>query len=131
MESNMQAIYIIVWGQCSSIMQSKIESLDGFKTKSRKCNSIWLLKEIQAITHRFEGTQYVFISLNDAWSAYYAFKQGTHQTLHDCLKQFQLLVQVLERYGAAIRAGKPHQQYVQDAIKQSATKDLTEQTIYA
>ena len=33
LESNTRAIYAIVWGQCSPMMQAKIESLDDFETK--------------------------------------------------------------------------------------------------
>jgi hypothetical protein len=40
MESNMRGIYAIVWGQCSPMMQSKLESLDHYSTKSIQCNCI-------------------------------------------------------------------------------------------
>jgi hypothetical protein len=76
MESNTRAIYAIVWGQCSPMMQSKLESLEDYNTKSIACDCVWLLQEIQGITHRFEGTRNVFISLDDAWSSYYAYRQG-------------------------------------------------------
>jgi hypothetical protein len=70
LESSIRAIYAIVWGQCSPMMQSKLESLDDFDSKSTECDCVWLLKEIQGITHRFEGTRNIFISLDDAWSNY-------------------------------------------------------------
>jgi hypothetical protein len=72
-ESNARAIYAIVCGQCSPMMQSKLESLDNYEAKSDACDCSWILKEIQGITHRFEGTRNVFISLDDAWSNYYAY----------------------------------------------------------
>jgi len=98
------------------MMQSKIESLEGYKNKNVECDCIWLLKEIQGITHRFEGTRNVFISLDDAWSAYYSCRQGKDQTLHEYLKVFQGLVQVLEHYGAAIGAEGPYQDSVKIQI---------------
>jgi hypothetical protein len=107
MVSNTRAIYAIVWGQCSPMMQSKLESLDSFSDKSEACDCIWLLKEIQGITHKFEGTRNVFISLHDAWSNYYSYKQQSDQSLHAYLKDFQSLVQVLEHYGAAFGAEEP------------------------
>jgi hypothetical protein len=45
-ESNARAIYAIVWGQCSPMMQSKIESLDDFSDKNATRDCAWLLKEI-------------------------------------------------------------------------------------
>ncbi len=46
--------------------QLKLESLDEYEARSTDCDCVWLLKEIQGITHRFEGTRNVFISLDDA-----------------------------------------------------------------
>jgi hypothetical protein len=74
-------------------------------------------KEIQGIPHRFEGTRNVFILLDDAWSSYYSCRQGPHQSLHEYLKDFQGLVQVLEHYGAAIGAEGPYQDSVRAKIK--------------
>jgi hypothetical protein len=85
-------------------MQSKLESLDEYGARIVDCDCIWILKEIKGITHRFEGTQHVFISLNDAWCNSYSYQQGAHQSLHEYLKDFQSLVQVLEHYGAPIGA---------------------------
>jgi hypothetical protein len=118
MESNMRAIYAIVWGQCSTMMQSKLESLDHYKKKSETCDCAWLLKEIQGITHRFEGTRNVFISLDDAWTNYYTYQQGAHQDLHDYLKDFQSLVQVLEHYGAEIGADQPRIKSAKKALRE-------------
>jgi hypothetical protein len=125
MESNIRGIYAIVWGQCSPTMQSKLESLDNYATKSNECDCIWLLKEIQGITHCFEGTRCVFISLDDAWSNYFAYYQGGSQPLHDYLKDFQSLVQVLEHYGAPIGTAGPFLDSVRARVR-NATIGLTE-----
>ena len=119
MESNLRGIYAIVWGQCSPMMQSKLESLDDYGKNSADCDCIWLLKQIQGITHRFEGTRNVFISLDDAWHNYYSYAQGPKQTLHEYLKDYQSLVQVLEHYGAAIGTDRPYLDSVKDRVRQA------------
>jgi hypothetical protein len=124
-ESNTRAIYAIVWGQCSPMMQSKIESLADFDVKSDSCNCIWIIKEIQGITHRFEGARHVFISLHDAWTGYYTCKQGHQQTLHEYLKDFQGLVQVLEHYGAALGADGPYQESIKAQVVAAAPTGLS------
>jgi hypothetical protein len=116
MESNVRAIYAIVWGQCSPMMQSKLESLDNYTKKNQECDCLWLLKEIQGITHRFEGTRDVFISIDDAWSNYYNYRQDGNQSLHEYLKDFQSLVQVLEHYGASIGSEKPYVKAITERI---------------
>lgn len=125
MESNTRAIYAIVWGQCSPMMRSKLESLDDFGAKSDDCECIWLLKEIQGITHHFEGRHNGFISLDDAWSGYFSCRQGQQQTLHEYLKDFQSLVQVLEHYGAALGANGPYQDSVKAHVRREAPEGLT------
>jgi hypothetical protein len=45
-ESNQRSIYAIAWGQCSPMMQSMLESLDSYESKSNRCDCIRLLKEI-------------------------------------------------------------------------------------
>ena len=135
LESNTIAIYAIVWGQCSPMMQSKLESLDAFKTKSKICDCIWLMKEIQGITHRFEGTRNVFISLDDAWTQYYSQKQGAQTPLYEYLKDFQSSVQVLEHYGAVIGADGPNQDSVMAEVREKvhglAEADYTTRAILA
>jgi hypothetical protein len=126
LESNSRAVYAIVWGQSSPMMQSKVESLDEFEAKSGDCDCVWLLEEIQGIMHRFEGTRNVFISLDDAWSSYYSCRQGNKQTLHDYLKEYQGWVQVLEHYGAALGAAGPYQDAVRDNVMEE-TPGLTDQ----
>jgi hypothetical protein len=116
MESNLRAIHAITWEQCSPMMQSKLESLDKYKVRSTDCDCVWLLNEIQGITHCFEGTHNVFISLDDnAWCNYYSYHQGAQQSLHEYLKEYQSLVQVLEHYGAAIGAEGP---YLEELVKE-------------
>jgi hypothetical protein len=102
------------------MMQSKLRSLNNYESKSNGCDCIWLLKEIRGITHRFEGTRNIFISLGDAWSNYYGYKQSNDQTLHEYLKDFQSLVQVLEHYGAVMGTVGPYIDLVKEAVKASA-----------
>jgi hypothetical protein len=96
-----------------------------------KCDCIWLIYEIQGITHLFEGTRNVFISLDDAWSDYYVFGQRQHQTLHEYFKDFQTRVQVLEHYGAVLGADGPHQDSVMDKVKADSDFVLTDEEYVA
>ena len=118
-ESNGRAIYAVIWGQCSPMMQSKLESLGSYEAKSTACDCVWILKEIQGITHRFEGTRNVFISLSDAWNSFYDFRQVSSQTLHDYHKEYQGILQVLDHYGASIGSDTVFQTAVTPAVKKS------------
>jgi hypothetical protein len=130
MESNLRAIYAIVWGQSSPMMQSKLESLHEYDARSTDCDCVWLLKEIQGITHRFEGTRNVFISLDDTWCNYYSYHQGAQQSLHEYLKEYQSLVQVLEHYGAAIGAEGPYIKSVKDKLRTTLLSTVAPQELH-
>jgi hypothetical protein len=64
--------------------------------------------------------------LDDGWSRYYGYRQGNKQTLHEYLKDFQALVQVLESYGAALGAEGPYQDSIMEQVK-DANPGLTPQ----
>jgi hypothetical protein len=101
-ESNLRAIFAVIWGQASPMMQSKLESLDEYAERSDECDCIWILRSIQGITHKFEGTRKSSSSSWDAWQRFYTYSQGQHQDLHDYLKEYTAIVQVLDHYGAGI-----------------------------
>lgn len=87
-ENNLQSIFATIWGQCSFTMQSKLESMDEYDKMSGNCDCAWLLKAIKGVTNRCESTRYVFLSLDDARTNFYSYKQAIGQTLHEYLKKF-------------------------------------------
>ena len=101
-EKNCQSIHAVIWGQCSTAMKNKLQSLPEFANKNDTCDCVWILEEIKAITLRFEGTRYIFLSLDDARTAYYSYVQPKTQSLPDYLRHFQSLVDVLEHYNASV-----------------------------
>ena len=69
---------------------------------SENCDCAWVLTAIKGITHQFEGTRYVFLSLDDARTNFYSYKQKKTETLHEYLRHFSSLIEVLEHYGAKV-----------------------------
>jgi hypothetical protein len=102
LDSNLKTAYAVIWGQCSEAMKAKLTSLDDFEAKSHKSDCVWILKEIKGITYRFEGQRYIYFSLDDARTSYYAYTQGAEDSISSYLEHFRSLVEVLEHYGGAI-----------------------------
>jgi hypothetical protein len=102
LNSNLKTAYAVIWGQCSEAMKAKLTSLDDFETKSHKSDCIWILKELKGITYRFEGQRYIYLSLDDARTTYYAYTQGAKDSISSYVEHFCSLVEVLEHYGGAI-----------------------------
>ena len=72
------------------MMKSKSESLDEYEKMSENCDCAWLLTAIKGITHRFEGTRYVFLSLDEARTNFYSYKQKKSETLHEYLRHLHV-----------------------------------------
>ena len=102
LDSNLKTAYAVIWGQCSKAMRAKLTSLNDFETKNHKKDCVWILKEIKCITYRFEGQRYIYLSLDDARTSYYAYTQGAKDSVFSYLEHFCSLVKVLEHYGSAI-----------------------------
>jgi len=102
LDSNLKTAYAVIWGQCSKAMKAKLTSLDNFEAKSHESDCVWILKEIKGITYRFEGQRYIYLSLDDARTTYYAYTQGAKDSISSYLEHFRSLVKVLEHYGGAI-----------------------------
>ena len=83
-------------------MKNKLQYLSEFEQKNDDCDCVWILKEIRAITLRFEGTRYIFLSLDDARTAYYGYTQPKDMSLANYLRHFRSLIEVLEHYNASI-----------------------------
>jgi hypothetical protein len=83
-------------------MKAKLTSLNDFETKSHESDCVWILKEIKGITYGCEGQRYIYLSLDNARTTYYAYTQGANDYISSYLEHFCSLVKVLEHYGGAI-----------------------------
>ena len=124
LDSNLKTAYAVIWGQCSEAMKAKLSSLDDFEAKSHESDCVWILKEIKGITYRFEGQRYIYLSLDDASTSYYAYTQGAKDSISSYLEHFRSLVEVLEHYGGAI--GEDPGLLDATAAVSSNTEDTTE-----
>ena len=92
----------MIWGQCSTAMKNKLQSLDEYDYRSDLHDCAWILQEIKGITLRFEGTRYIFLSIDNARTVYYGYVQPRSQSLADYLRYLQSLIDVMDHDGAHI-----------------------------
>ena len=76
LDSDLKTAYAVIWGQCSKAIKANLTSLDDFETKSHGSDCVWILTEIKGIPYRFEGQRYIYLSLDNARTTYYAYTQG-------------------------------------------------------
>ena len=80
LEHNIRQVYALVWGQCTDILQQKIEAEDGFASMSAENDGLLLLKTIKNITYRFQSQKYAPHSLFEAKKRFYT---AIPRTNHD------------------------------------------------
>jgi hypothetical protein len=104
-EQNTKAVFAVIWEQCSKSMRDdKVKTLEDYKTNLAEGDCVWLLNNIKGIMLRFEGQQSLFLSLDDAMSNLFLFRQGPDMSLFTYKTEFENLVDVFEHYGGTIGA---------------------------
>ena len=79
-ETNKEALYSIIWGQCSDSMQPRLKTVENYETISEKRLCLELLAEIKGITYKFETQRYPYEALFDVLISFYQNRQHKHQS---------------------------------------------------
>ena len=79
----LQKSYEIVWGQCTTMLQSKIKSMDGYKSAKDNSDVIALLKLIKYVNYQFEQQKYKYASHSKSYSEFYALRQKEDESVTD------------------------------------------------
>jgi hypothetical protein len=101
-KSNLAALHVVIWGQCSEAMQARVKSLAHYKTKTTENNCYWLLKQIKAVTLQSDEKRNGFISLLDARTSFLTCKQLQGQSADDCLETLRGWADTIEYHGGTV-----------------------------
>lgn len=100
--TNKDALYSIIWGQCSEALQAKLEGTSNFQNYEPIRCPIGLLKDIKQVSLKFENVTFKALAIDDAKLALYSFYQTKNDSLHQYYLKFKDLCDALEHYGADI-----------------------------
>ncbi len=102
LNENIKTLYSLVWGQCSDIIRTKLESLDTFTGISDRLDSIMLIKEIKGIVFNFQSQKYKPQALQEAVRRFYSLQQGRDMSTQSFLDRFQNNMDVIEHGGGTV-----------------------------
>ena len=71
---NMEKTYGLVWGQCSTALQSFIKEISGFEQQSASFDIIWLLTELKKATSGIDNKANAWVNMHDALTILYKMK---------------------------------------------------------
>ena len=83
-------------------MQAKIKSDDAYTNMHEDSNSLELLKVIKGIAYKFESQKNIYLALDDAKCAFYAYRQGADETNANYMAKFRNTIEVIEHFGRTI-----------------------------
>ena len=66
LKENIKTLCSLVWGQCTDIMQQRVEATDRFDAMSAAGDGLLLLKTIKDITYQFQSQKYIPHSLYES-----------------------------------------------------------------
>ena len=101
-QSTLRSIFNVVWGQCSTIMKSKLESKTNFKTSKQNKDVVELLKQIKAIMHQFESHTSIYEALDKAKRNFYLYYQSPLTSNVQHVKNLQDMVDIIKYHGGSV-----------------------------
>jgi hypothetical protein len=106
LESSMQKIYSVIYGQCSDGVRAKIEAMDNHTALSDAGDPIGLLKNIKTVMTNFQTTKYMPHAVYDCKRSLFLYRQDRETTVPEYHKQFKSLVDVIEYNGGSLGADR-------------------------
>ena len=100
-KQNKNALYAIIWAQCSNMMRSKLKNDKSFGTIDEEADCLALLILIKGISFKFETQGYLPLNLHYAKAKVYNCRQGKDETISDYYDRFRANVDVIEHYKGA------------------------------
>lgn len=101
-QSNVKALYSLVWGQCSKGMQAKVEAQPGYNNVNANKDGIELLHLIKTVAFNYQSQKYLPHAVHKAKWHFYNCAQGRTATVQEYLEQFKNVVSVLDTMGAVV-----------------------------
>ena len=91
-----------MWGQCSKVMQEKLEAKPAFAAIKQNVDSLLLLELIRGVSFKFDGQKCPFGSLHFAMKQIYNLKQNADESDSDFHERLDNAVEQDEMFQALI-----------------------------
>ena len=93
---NIEKVYGIVWGQCSSALQAKIKSVSGYHEKSSTLDCLWLLQELKKATSGINAKADPVDTIIDAYYIIFRMRKGPTEANDSYMERFRANIDTVE-----------------------------------
>ena len=125
LRGHLRAFFLVVHGQCDTVLKSYLQGLADFKTKRLAGDCVWLLKEIRGLISKFDDTHYVHDAIHVTFCKFYGLHQSNKSTT-DYYNAFRDAVNTLNLNHAW---SLPPKEMNPDVALQGNTDDETRQNL--
>ena len=73
---NVQSVYSLIWGQCSSALQAYVKGQEGYEATTEDYDVIWLLREMKKACLGINSKANPYVTLHNAIRLLYRIRQG-------------------------------------------------------
>ena len=98
LESTLVALYNVVWGQCSKLLQNKLKASPKFTTFDDESDVIMLLTEVKRLSSKYEENTSAYDTLHEAKAKLFKYQQSDDESLADHMTNFKDLCSNIEYY---------------------------------
>jgi hypothetical protein len=98
LQQGIEALYLIMWGQCTKVMRQRLEALPNHSTIAASLDGVELLKEVTSLAYNYQSQKFVGSSFTESFKALAFCMQDKH-TVQDYQYKFQNTVDVFEATG--------------------------------
>ena len=105
-DSDLEAMYSVVWGQCTQGMQASIKTQETYDNIKSTMNTIELLKIIKKICYNFQEVKYSPASVHTIIDRFINCKQKEEESNQTYLQRYNNAVTALETNGITVLASE-------------------------
>lgn len=102
LEDTLQSLYNIAWGQCSELMQNRLEAIEDFEAIKQDADVTNLLRHIRSLSNELEVSTNLYDALDEAKKRYYTYYQGEEESNQKNVKTLKDIVATIEHYGGTV-----------------------------
>ena len=99
LKNNINKVYAIIWGQCSSSLQAVIKGDDNFDIRHRRRDVVWLLTQIKTVSAGIDNKSNRYKNLYGALLQLLTMRQGENESNDKYLTRFKSNIQTTELAG--------------------------------
>ena len=102
LKNTLHSLFSVIWGQCSQLLRSKLESKSEYEGIKENSDVSGLLKLIKTVVYQFETHTSIYEALDEAKKNYYLYYQGPKTSNTQHVKNLQDMVEVIKYHGGSV-----------------------------